>query len=100
MITDEQENGMTTSAPMLWIAYDPTIFDNKRNREQFNGEKPASGEPPDDHLAKQGVDVPQVGDELNLRMGPRTVVQRRLEAPERDDDGNRVTGWYWTVIVK
>lgn len=86
--------------PMLWIAYDPSNYDHKKNREQFNGEKPAWGESMDDHLAKQGVDVPQVGDELHLRMGYRTVVSRRLEAPERDEEGNRVTDWYWTIIVK
>lgn len=85
---------------MLWIAYDPSISDYKKNREQFNGKKPAWDEPLDDHLAKQGIDVPQVGDELNLRMGLRTVTQRRLEAPERDEDGNRVTDWYWTIIVE
>lgn len=88
------------SKPMLWIAYDPSVDDNLKNREQFNGKEPAWGEPFDDFLGKQGVDVPQVGDELNLRMGYRTVVTRRLEAPERDDDNNRVTGWYWTIIVK
>jgi hypothetical protein len=89
-----------TTGPMLWIAYDPSVFDHDKNREQFNGKEPAWGEPMDDHLAKQGIDVPQVGDELNLRMGARTVVQRRLEAPERDDDGNRATDWYWTVLVR
>ncbi len=89
-----------SNGPMLWIAYDPSVSDYKKNREQFNGEKPAWDESVDDHLAKQGIDVPQVGDELKLRMGMRTVVQRRLEAPERDDEGNRVTDWYWTILVK
>jgi len=51
-------------------------------------------------VGKQGVDVPQAGDELSLRMGIRTVQYRRLEAPERDGSGDRVTSWYWTVIVK
>jgi hypothetical protein len=88
------------SKPTLWIAYDPSIHDYLKNREQFNGEKPAWGEPLDDFLGKQGVDVPQVGDTLSLRMGMRTVVERRLECPERDDEGNRVTGWYWTILVK
>jgi hypothetical protein len=27
-------------------------------------------------------------------------LRRRLEAPERDGDGNQVTDWYWTVIVR
>ena len=89
-----------TTRPMLWIAYDPSVGDHMKNREQFNGREPAWGESLDDHLGKQGVDVPQVGDELSLRMGMRTVVRRRLEAPERDDDGPRVTDWYWTVIVR
>lgn len=88
------------SKPMLWIAYDPSISDHRKNREQFNGEKPAWGESLDDHLAKQGIDVPQEGDQLSLRMGLREVVYRRLEAPERDGDGNRVTDWYWTIFVK
>lgn len=86
--------------PMLWIAYDPMINDHLKNREQFNGQKPAWGESLDEHLGKQNVDVPQVGDELVLRMGRRTVVSRILEQPERDDEGNRVTGWYWTVMVR
>lgn len=85
--------------PMLWIAYDPLIQDTQKNREQFNGEVPAWGESLGDHLAKQGVDVPQIGDELALRMGPRRVRDRRLCAPERDDNGDIVTGWYWTIIV-
>jgi hypothetical protein len=88
------------ASSMLWIAYDPSVDDHRKNREQFNGEKPAWGESLDDHLGKQGVDVPQVGDVLNLRMGRRVVESRRLEAPERDDKGNRVTAWYWTVIVR
>lgn len=85
---------------MLWIAYDPSIFDHLKDREQFNGRKPAWGESEDDFLSKQGVDVPQVGDVLSLRMGRRTVVERRLEQPERDDEGNRVTDWYWTILVR
>ena len=88
------------TSPMLWIAYDPSNSDHLKNREQFNGQKPAWGEPAEDFLAKQGVDVPQVGDSLNLRMGHRTVVERRLEAPEVDDTGRRVTNWYWTIIVR
>lgn len=86
--------------PMHWIAYDPMIVDHLKNREQFNGDEPAWGESLDDHRAKQGVDVPQVGDTLSLRMGYRTVYERRLERPEHDDDGNRVTDWYWTVLVR
>lgn len=88
------------TAPMLWIAYDPMVHDHLKMREQFNGDEPAWGEPLDDHLAKQGVDVPQVGDSLSLRMGYRTVYERRLERPELDEDGVRVTGWYWLVMVK
>jgi hypothetical protein len=91
---------MQANGPMLWIAYDPMVMDHQKNREQFNGDKPAWGEPLDEHLAKQGVDVPQVGDELHLRMGYRTVYERRLEAPEHDDEGNRVTNWYWTILVR
>jgi hypothetical protein len=86
--------------PVPWIAYDPMVNDRLRNREQFNGDEPAWGESLEDHLAKQGVDVPQVGDALNLRMGYRTVYGRRLEQPERDDDGNPVGGWYWTILVR
>ena len=89
-----------TTDPMLWIAYDPSISDYQKNREQFNGKAPAWGESTQDHLAKQGVDVPMVGDELTLRMGSRVVKSRRLEAPERDYKGNQVTGWYWTIIVR
>jgi len=85
--------------PMLWIAYDPSITDYKKNREQFNGDKPAWGESFDDFNSKQGIDVPHVGDRLALRMGVRYVESRRLECPERNDDGDRVTGWYWTIIV-
>lgn len=85
---------------MLWIAHDPSIFDHQKNREQFNGAKPAWGESMDDHLSKQGIPVPLVGDTLCLRMGRRRVVERRLEAPERDAEGNRVTGWYWTILVR
>lgn len=86
--------------PMMWIAYDPSILDHLKMREQFNGDEPAWGESLEDHLSKQRVDVPQVGDELNLRMGWRRVDDRRLCAPERDDDGNIVTGWYWTIFVR
>lgn len=89
-----------TEKPMLWIAYDPSINDYLKNREQFNGEKPAWGESTEDFLAKQGIPVPKVGDQLMLRMGSRTVDYRRLEQPERDDDGNRVSDWYWTVVVR
>jgi hypothetical protein len=85
--------------PMMWIAYDPSNFDSNTNREQFNGSEPAWGESLDDHLSKQGIDVPQVGDSLSLRMGYRIVVGRRLEAPERDENGDRVTDWYWTILV-
>jgi len=28
------------------------------------------------------------------------VEERRLESPEHDEKGNRVTGWYWTVMVR
>lgn len=86
--------------PMLWYAYDPGVHDHLKNREQFNGKEPAWGEPLGDFLAKQGVPVPEVGDQLSLRMGLRTVEHRRLEQPERDDDGNPVTDWYWTIIVR
>ena len=86
--------------PMLWIASDPGMFDDMKNREQFNGREPAWGESREDHLAKQGVPVPEVGDQLSLRMGLRVVEYRRLEAPERDDDGNQVTDWYWTIVVR
>ncbi len=86
--------------PMLWIAFDPSVADPMRNREQFNGDAPAWGESLDDHLAKQNIPVPEVGDRLNLRMGLRNVESRRLEQPERDEDGNRVTGFYWTVFVR
>lgn len=88
-----------TAKPMLWIAYDPSVMDHLKMREQFNGDEPAWGESLADHLSKQGVDVPQVGDELALRMGLRRVTERRLCCPETDDDGNFVTSWYWTVIV-
>lgn len=86
--------------PMTWIAYDPLIFDRLKNREQFNGDEPAWGESEDDHKTKQGVDVPQVGDTLSLRMGYKTVYERRLEQPEHDEEGTRVTGWYWTILVR
>lgn len=84
----------------MWIAYDPSIADSKKNREQFNAQEPAWGESMEDHLAKQGIEVPNVGDQLNLRMGLRVVDYRRLEQPERDADGNQVTDYYWTVIVR
>ena len=86
--------------PMVWIAYDPLNNDHLKNREQFNGEKPAWGEPLDDHLAKQNVDVPLVGDDIQLRMGRAVVISRCLEQPEFDEAGNRVSGWYWCCIVK
>jgi hypothetical protein len=89
-----------TGKPMLWIAYNPSISNHTKNREQFNGEKPAWGESLDDFLSKQGIDVPHVDDVLALRMGWVVVESRRLEAPERDEDGNRITDWYWTVIVR
>lgn len=89
-----------TAQPMLWIAYDPSETDHLKNREQFNGAKPAWGESYSDFATKQGVEVPNVGDELVLRMGKRTVQYRRLEEPETDDAGIPVTSWYWTVIVK
>lgn len=89
----------TTKQPMMWIAYDPMVSDHLKNREQFNGDRPAWGESEDDFAANQSVDVPNVGDMLSLRMGYRKVCGRRLERPELDDDGNRVTGWYWTVLV-
>jgi hypothetical protein len=85
---------------MLWIAYDPSITDHLKNREQFNGETPAWGESMDEFNAKQNVDVPQLGDTLNLRMGRRVVEERRLESPEHDHEGNRLTGWYWTILVR
>ncbi|MFA7264744.1 MAG: hypothetical protein WC054_00260 [Candidatus Nanopelagicales bacterium] len=86
--------------PMMWIAYDPMVFDRLKNREQFNGVEPAWGESLEDFKLKQGIDVPQVGDVLVLRMGVRTVYDRRLEAPDTDDDGVPVSSWYWTVLVK
>ncbi len=86
--------------PMMWIAYDPLISDHLKNREQFNGDEPAWGESLDDHRAKQGVDVPLVGDDIQLRMGRVSVISRRLEQPEYDDEGNRVSPWCWCVIVK
>lgn len=72
----------------------------EKNREQFNGQEPAWGDSVEDFQAKQGIPVPEVGDELNLRMGRRIVEHRRLEQPETDDDGNRVTDWYWTILVR
>lgn len=89
-----------TEKPMLWIAYDPSVADYQKNREQFNGTEPAWGESMEDFQAKQGIPVPEVGDQLSLRMGMRTVDYRRLERPERDEDGNQVTDWYWTIIVR
>lgn len=88
------------SKKMCWIAYDPGVRDHLKDREQFNGEKPAWGESVDDFRAKQDVDVPQVGDKISLRMGYRVVYERRLEQPERDDNDVRVTDWYWTVLVR
>lgn len=89
------------SKPMMWIAYDPLNHDHLTSRERFNGDTPAWGEPLDDHLAKQGVDVPMVGDDIQLRMGLVTVINRRLEQPEHDaETGDRVSGWYWCLIVK
>jgi hypothetical protein len=85
---------------MEWIAYDPGHPDPHSNREQFNGTKPAWGDTAEEFIAKQGIDLPMPGDQLNLRMGIRTVDYRRLCCPETDDDGRAVTGWYWTVIVK
>ena len=67
---------------MLWIAYDPSITDPMRNREQFNGSKPAWGESEEDFEAKQGVDVPVPGDQLQLRMGLR-IVERRVMVRRR-----------------
>lgn len=87
------------SKPMMWIAYDPSINDHLKMREQFNGEKPAWGEPLRDHLDKQNVYVPHVGDYLQLRMGRVKVQSRRLEAPEYDDEGVRTSPWYWLLIV-
>lgn len=89
-----------SSRPMLWIAYDPSNPDPLTNREQFNGDEPAWGDPLDEHNSKQGIDVPMVGDMLSLRMGYRVVESRRMEQPERNDRGERVTGWYWTIIVR
>jgi hypothetical protein len=85
---------------MMWIAYDPSDQDDTTNREQFNGAKPAWGESYEDFIANHHVDVPLPGDMLSLRMGTRVVDYRRLECPEADDGGNRITDWYWTVIVK
>lgn len=86
--------------PMMWIAYNPSISDSQKNREQFNGEEPAWGESIDDFNAKQGVDVPQVDDVISLRMGRCVVESRRQESPEYGDHGDRVTGYYWTIIVR
>jgi len=86
---------------MTWIAYDPDpSLDLSNCREQFNGTSPVWGDTMEEFEAKQGVDVPQVGDQLCLRMGFRTVEYRRLERPETDYEGSPVTGWYWTIIVK
>jgi len=87
------------SKPMMWIAYDPTISDHLTMREQFNGDAPAWGESTDDFKSKQKVDVPMVGDYIQLRMGRVKVQSRRLESPERDENGVRVTPWYWCLIV-
>lgn len=87
------------SKPMLWIAYDPSDPDPFTNREQFNGDGPAWGESYDEHSSKLGVDVPMVGDVLSLRMGYRVVKSRRLERPERNESGGRLSPWYWTIIV-
>lgn len=91
--------GSRSSEP-LWIAYDPSSSEHLKNREQFNGEKPAWGESVQDFMDKQNVAVPQIGDQLMLRMGMRTVEHRRLEAPETDDEGNSITNWYWTIFVR
>lgn len=85
--------------PMMWIAYDPSDPDPMTNREQFNGDGPAWGESMDDHLSKLRVDVPMAGDVLELRMGFRRVKYRRLTAPEHNDQGTRVSPWYWTIVV-
>lgn len=85
---------------MMWIAYDPSINDHMKNREQFNGEKPAWGESLADFNARQGVDVPNIGDTLSLRVGYREVYEKRLEQPETDDNGVRVTAYYWTLLVR
>lgn len=84
--------------PMMWIAYDPIVGSYKTNREQFNGDKAAWGESEDDWKAKQGVDVPQMGDELMLRMGMRTVYKRRLCLMDEDDSTDPY--WYWTIFVR
>lgn len=86
--------------PMMWIAYDPSDPDQMTNREQFNGDRPAWGESMDEHLSKLGVDVPMVGDVLELRMGFRRVVTRRLTPPERNEHGYPASPWYWTIIVE
>lgn len=85
--------------PMLWIAYDPMINDHLKNREQFNGQEPAWGESQTDFDSKQCVAVPMLGDTLVLRMGMRTVYDRRLEAPDTEN-GVPVTPWYWTILVR
>lgn len=88
------------SGPMMWIAHDPSIGDPERNREQFNGHKPAWGESEEDFLSKQGVDVPNIGDELTLRMGHRRVYDRRQVPLPQDEAGGNGASWYWTVLVK
>jgi hypothetical protein len=85
--------------PMMWIAYDPLIHDHLKNREQFNGDEPAWGESMDDHLAKQGVDVPLVGDDIQLRMGRVVVISRCLEQPDYDENDHRVSSWYWWCLI-
>lgn len=86
--------------PMMWIAYDLSIHDPNKNREQFNGQKPAWGETVEQFLENRGVPVPQTGDSLSLRMGYRKVMSRRLQRPECDENGAPVTGWYWTIFVE
>lgn len=75
------------SVPMMWIAYDPSIHDHLKMREQFNGDQPAWGESQEDHDSKQGVDVPQVGDELDLRQDhlllPQTITMMWFPASDR-----------------
>lgn len=84
----------------VWIAYEVLNDNYDRNREQFNGDKPAWGESVADWQSKQGVDVPVIGDEISTRNGVRTVYNRRLDRPEEDDNGELVTDWCWTVFVR
>jgi hypothetical protein len=95
----ESESVMSGKPPM-WIAYDPSVHDHLKNREQFNGEEPAWGESMGEFLTKQNIPLPEVGDTLMLRMGMRKVEYRRLEQPECDDEGHPVTNWYWTIVVR